>query len=50
MPRESGQALVGFIMPVEQRLSRWLLMAHDRVQTDQFPLTQEFAWLAALKR
>ena len=28
---------------VEQRLSRWLLMAHDRVGKDQFPLTQEFA-------
>jgi Mn-dependent DtxR family transcriptional regulator len=24
-------------------LSRWLLMAHDRVQKDAFPLTQEFA-------
>jgi CRP-like cAMP-binding protein len=47
-----GQALVGFIMQstacnavhsVEQRLSRWLLMAHDRVGKDEFPLTQEFA-------
>jgi CRP-like cAMP-binding protein len=47
-----GQALVGFIMQstacnavhsVEQRLSRWLLMAHDRVGKDDFPLTQEFA-------
>jgi CRP-like cAMP-binding protein len=47
-----GQALVGFIMQstacnavhsVEQRLSRWLLMAHDRVGRDEFPLTQEFA-------
>jgi CRP-like cAMP-binding protein len=47
-----GQALVGFIMQstacnavhsVEQRLSRWLLLAHDRVGTDDFPLTQEFA-------
>jgi CRP-like cAMP-binding protein len=27
---------------VEQRLARWLLMAHDRVGVDQFPLTQEF--------
>lgn len=26
----------------EQRLSRWLLMCRDRVETDQFPLTQEF--------
>lgn len=47
-----GQALVGFIMQstacnavhsVEQRLSRWLLLAHDRVGKDEFPLTQEFA-------
>jgi CRP-like cAMP-binding protein len=46
-----GQALVGFIMQstacnaihsVEQRLARWLLMAHDRVRRDEFPLTQEF--------
>ena len=28
---------------VEQRLSRWLLLAHDRVGKDEFPLTQEFA-------
>jgi len=27
---------------VEQRLARWLLMAHDRVRVDEFPLTQEF--------
>jgi CRP-like cAMP-binding protein len=47
-----GQALVGFIMQstacnavhsVEQRLSRWLLLAHDRIGRDEFPLTQEFA-------
>ena len=47
-----GQALVGFIMQstacnavhsVEQRLSRWLLHAHDRIGRDDFPLTQEFA-------
>ena len=47
-----GQAMVGVSMQatacnavhsVEQRLSRWLLMAHDRVGKDEFPLTQEFA-------
>jgi CRP-like cAMP-binding protein len=46
-----AQALVGVIMQstacnavhtVEQRLARWLLMAHDRMGTDTFPLTQEF--------
>jgi CRP-like cAMP-binding protein len=46
-----AQALVGFIMQstacnavhsVEQRLARWLLMAHDRVERNDFPLTQEF--------
>ena len=26
----------------EERLSRWLLMSHDRVGTDEFQLTQEF--------
>jgi CRP-like cAMP-binding protein len=46
-----AQALTGFIMQstacnavhsVEQRLARWLLMAHDRVGKSEFPLTQEF--------
>jgi CRP-like cAMP-binding protein len=45
------KALVGVIMQstacnamhsVEQRLARWLLLAHDRVGRDAFPLTQEF--------
>lgn len=27
---------------VDARMSRWLLMTHDRVQSDEFPLTQEF--------
>lgn len=26
----------------EERLARWLLMSHDRVDRDQFPVTQEF--------
>ena len=27
---------------VEERLARWLLMTHDRVQSDNMPLTQQF--------
>jgi CRP-like cAMP-binding protein len=27
---------------LEQRCARWLLQTHDRVETDEFPLTQEF--------
>jgi CRP-like cAMP-binding protein len=27
---------------VDQRLARWLLMAHDRVEGDEFPMTHEF--------
>lgn len=27
---------------VESRMARWLLMTHDRVESDGFPLTQEF--------
>jgi CRP-like cAMP-binding protein len=28
--------------PIEARCARWLLMTHDRVDSDDFPLTQEF--------
>ena len=28
--------------PVEKRCARWLLLTHDRVMSDVFPLTQEF--------
>jgi len=47
-----AQALFGFVAQstacnaihsVEQRLARWLLMARDRMGSNEFPLTQEFA-------
>jgi CRP-like cAMP-binding protein len=28
--------------PVEERCARWLLMTHDRVNSDSFPMTHEF--------
>ena len=31
--------------PLEQRLARWLLMAHDRADGDELPVTQEFLGL-----
>ena len=46
-----SQAFVGFAMQstgcnalhtVEQRLARWLLMAQDRMEATEFPMTQEF--------
>lgn len=36
---------------VEERCARWLLMTHDRVQGDKFPLTQEFlAFMVGVRR
>ena len=46
-----SQALVGFVMQstacnavhrLEQRLARWLLLARDRIGSNEFPMTQEF--------
>lgn len=46
-----AQALMGIVMQstacnavhsVEERLARWLLMAQDRMASEEFPLTQEF--------
>jgi len=28
--------------PIEERCARWMLLTHDRVGSDEFPLTQEF--------
>ncbi len=38
----SQTAACNRLHPVEQRCARWLLMTHDRVDGDTFPITQEF--------
>jgi len=35
-------ALANRLSKIEERLARWLLMAHDRVDGDRLPLTHEF--------
>jgi CRP-like cAMP-binding protein len=42
MTQVSQTALCNRLHSVEQRLSRWLLMSHDRSSSDELPLTQEF--------
>ncbi|MDB5685683.1 MAG: transcriptional regulator, Crp/Fnr family [Rhizorhabdus sp.] len=38
----SGTALANASFTIEQRLARWLLMCHDRIDGDAIPLTHEF--------
>lgn len=38
----SQSALCNRLHSIEQRCCRWLLLTHDRVGTDEFPLTHEF--------
>ncbi|MET3900483.1 CRP-like cAMP-binding protein [Devosia sp. UYZn731] len=35
-------ALASAHAPIQKRLARWLLMIHDRVEGDRFPVTHEF--------
>jgi CRP-like cAMP-binding protein len=38
----SQTALCNRMHSLEERLSRWILMSHDRSETDRLPLTHEF--------
>ncbi len=38
----SQTAVCNRLHSVEQRLSRWLLLCHDRAESDELPMTQEF--------
>ncbi len=42
MKQVTQTAACNRIHTVEERLSRWLLMCHDRLESDELPLTQEF--------
>ncbi|HEV3166279.1 MAG TPA: Crp/Fnr family transcriptional regulator [Isosphaeraceae bacterium] len=42
LKQTSQLAACNHLHSVEERMCRWLLMAHDRVESDEFPLTQEF--------
>jgi CRP-like cAMP-binding protein len=41
----SSTALANARGNIEERLSRWILMAHDRIDGDELPLTHEFLGL-----
>jgi CRP-like cAMP-binding protein len=38
----SQTAACNRLHPLDQRLCRWILITHNRVQRDEFPITQEF--------
>ena len=42
MTQTAHTALANGRATVEQRLARWILMAHDRMDQDEIPLTHEF--------
>ena len=42
MNQVASTALSNGTASVEERLARWLLMAHDRLDGDEIPLTHEF--------
>jgi CRP-like cAMP-binding protein len=51
MLQTAGTATANGRANVEQRLARWLLMAHDRVKRDELSLTHEFlATMLAVRR
>jgi CRP-like cAMP-binding protein len=51
MNQISQTVLCTQLHPIEQRLSRWLLMTHDRAGIDQFQLTQKYvAQMLAVRR
>jgi len=51
MTQISQTAVCNRIHSLEARLARWLLMTHDRAQSNEFPLTQEFiAYMLGARR
>jgi CRP-like cAMP-binding protein len=42
LTQTANTAAVNGLNTIEERLARWLLMAHDRLDGDDLPLTQEF--------
>jgi CRP-like cAMP-binding protein len=42
MSQTTQTALANGRSKIEERLARWLLMAHDRLDSDELPLTHEF--------